>query len=254
MKFRRRHIVARLARVWGTLRDGAASDPGPVLQAPALPSDHAICDRFESLGDGCEFAAVQKYAGVDRLAFFKWAGVDLAGLPALLDSDLAGADDPAHFLLRLEERTSGPPEYMIDHYGLGCVMHASFSIGDLDLAEATARETRRLTLMKRKFLADARAGRRIYLYASLKPRPAEQIDALFEALNRHGPNRLLFVREADDGLAAGDVRLLRPGLAEGAIDRLARYEAGATILTAMWPGLLHAAHDLLTGGAEIEPC
>jgi len=250
MKFSRRHIVARLARVWGTLRDGAATEhgvaPGPAGDMLAALSDGDVFDQFESLGDGCEFAAVQQLAGVDRLGLFKWAGVDLAALPGLIDDDLAGVDDPARIVLRLENRPSGRPEYMIDHYRMGCTMHAAPSVADLDIAEATAREARRLTIMKRKFQADVRAGRRIYLYASLAPRPIGQIEALFDALCRRGPNRLLFVRQADATLAAGEVRLRRPGLAEGAIDALASYDAGTTIRTAMWPQLMRAAHALLT--------
>lgn len=248
MKFRKREIVTRFARVWGTMRTAPAAGTATIFDPAADPSDAEIFDRFEGIGDGCEFAAVQQLAGVDRLALFKWAGVDLSILPGLLDRDLAGVDDPATFSLRLEERPSGKPEYMIDHYLLQCTMHAAKSISDLDPEEAKAREARRLTLMKRKFRADARAASRIYLYASLKPRPPEQVDALFDALGRQGPNRLLFVREADAAFPAGEVRLRRPGLAEAAIDALALYESGTTIRSAMWPGLVRTAHGVLAPG------
>lgn len=250
MKFRRRHLVARFARVWGTLRVGAATDPDMLAAKPSAALDSAVFDRFEALGDGCEFAAVQQLAGIDRLGLFKWAGVDLAVLPGVLDADLAGVDDPAAFTLRPEARPSGKPEYMVDHHGLGCCMHAAPSTADLDIAQATAREARRLTLMKRKFLDDARAARRIYLYASLAPRPIEQVDALFDALARFGPNRLLFVREADATLAAGEVRMRRPGLAEAAIDALALYETGTTIRSAMWPALVRRAAALFDAAAD----
>jgi hypothetical protein len=253
MKFRRRHLVARLARVWGTLGGGGAILGGSAAQTAPIASDAEIFDWFESLGDGCEFAAVQQLAGVDRLGLFKWAGVDLPRLSRLLADGLAGLEDPAHFRLRLEDRPSGPPEYMIDHHLLACCMHAAPSVNGLSVEVATEREARRLALMKRKFQADAAAGRRIYLYASLAPRPIEQVETLFEALARLGPNRLLFVREAGDGLAAGEVRLIRPGLAEAAIDALATYDAGTTIRTKMWPAVMRAAHALLAP-QEAAPC
>jgi hypothetical protein len=250
MKFKKRHLVAQLARVWGTLRVGAAQGPGLPASGPVPPSvgpasDAEMFDRFEGLGDGCEFAAVQQLAGIDRLGLFKWAGVDLPVLTALLDSDLDGVDDPAQIALRLEPRPSGHFEYMIDHHVMRCCMHAGASLSYLDSGTAKAREVRRIALMKRKFLEDVRAGRRIYLYASLKPRPIAEVEALFDALQRFGPNRLLFVREADAALAAGEVRLLRPGLAEAAIDALALYETGTTIRTALWPALVRTAHALL---------
>lgn len=202
-----------------------------------------LLDRFESIGDSCEFATLQQIAGVTTPALFKWSAVPLPRLAELIDTRLEGIDDPAHFRLRIEARGNGRHEYMLDHAALQSPAH-TFAIADeTDEEQLFAREVRRHTILRRKFLQDAAVGRRIFIYRSLAPRPLEEVARVHRALRRLGPNRLLFVRPPGDGLAAGDVAQLDDGFAWAALDRLAVYEAATAIRSEMWPELLSTAHD-----------
>ena len=222
-----------------------------VLRAVSVPAapppmDAAtLLDRFESIGDSCEFATLQQIAGVTTPGIFKWSAVPLPRLAELIDSRLNGVDDPAHFRLRIESRGNGPDEYMLDHAALQSPTH-TFAVANGTVEEHLfAREVRRHIVLRRKFLEDAAAGRRIFVYRSLAPRPLEEVARVHQALRRLGPNRLLFVRPPGDDLAVGDVALLDDGFAWAALDRLAVYEASTEIRSTMWPDLLRRAYNRL---------
>ncbi|MBV9840478.1 MAG: hypothetical protein JOY99_02900 [Sphingomonadaceae bacterium] len=200
-----------------------------------------LLDHFESIGDSCEFGALQKLNGVDQMALFKWTEVPLACLAELIDADLAGVDAAENFDVRLEERRDAPFEYMIDHRLLQSPMHTFVKEGRFTAEEVKERERRRLAILRRKFLEDAAAARRIYVYRSLAPRDVGDVANVLRALRRLGPNRLLFVRPPDAEIAAAEVRIEAPGFAIGALDDLAIYEASTAIRSTMWPHLLRRA-------------
>lgn len=216
------------------------------FERPSPKDTATLLDCFESIGDSCEFATLQQIAGVTTPGIFKWSAVPLPRLAELIDTRLEGVDDPVNFRLRIEARGNGRDEYMLDHAALQSPTH-TFAIADETAEEHLfAREVRRHTILRRKFLEDAAVGRRIFVYRSLAPRPLEEVARVHRALCRLGPNRLLFVRPPGDGLAAGDIALLDDGFAWAALDRLAVYEASTAIRSEMWPDLLRSAHDRLS--------
>ncbi len=241
MKFQPRRLLA----MWGRVLSTVPTVHGLVSRSSSAISDAEILASFESLGDSCEFATLQKIGGVDHLALFQWSAVPLGRLADLLDDELRGVDDPKHFRVRLEARAHGPSEYMLDHDLLQSPMHTFLNDGELTEDRVLQRETRRLAVLRRKFLEDARAARRVYVYRSLAPRPMSEIFGLHQSLRRLGANRLLFVRPPGDGLEASMVRLEGDGFAVGALDDLAVYEASTAIRSTMWPLLLRRAFTIL---------
>ena len=209
------------------------------------PSDGEILDAYESIGDSCEFGALQQLSGINTPGLFKWAAVPLQRLAELFQNDLVGIDDPDHFALRAEARANGPAEYMLDHGLLQSPTHTFATIDEIDEARLLEREVRRHTILRRKFLEDARVSRRIFVYRSLAPRDLADVERVHASLLRLGPNRLLFIRPPGDGLTAGDVDLRSEGFAIAALDHLAVYEASTAIRSAMWPDVLRKAHALL---------
>ncbi len=228
----------------GLRRIFAITPPSSPPQALSLPE---LLDRFESLGDNCEFGAVQREAGVDSLNLFKWYSTSIDVLVDLLDDDLAGVDDPAQIRLAPEgDQGSGRVSEMILHHARLRGHAHTFTSTDYITEEALrARELRRLVLMRRKFLEDLQEGRRIYVFRSLNPVPETEVLRLLAALQRHGPNQLLFVRLADATLKAGEARLAAPGLVIGALDELACYHDGMSVRTELWPTLVRRVHALL---------
>lgn len=196
---------------------------------------------FESLGDNCELGSLQALAGIDRAGLFRWSAVMMPVMAALLDDDLKGIDDPRHLSVRRVVRACGTAELMLDHALLQAESH-TFAAGEIDESELIRQEARRLALLRRKFLEDVRAADRIFVYRRAFEVGEGDVMRLYRSLRRHGPNRLLFVRLADETLGAGEVRLLAPGLAEGALDVLA---LGMERHSELWAPLLLRARGLL---------
>jgi hypothetical protein len=70
------------------------------------------------------------------------------------------------------------------------------------------------------------------------------VQALNAALARKGPNRLLWVRQAQTPAAAGQVRCGDDGLLLAEIDVLAAYDQGMSHPSRMWLPILQKARRL----------
>jgi hypothetical protein len=199
-------------------------------------------DAFESVGDNCELGGLQRAAGLESLGLFRWSGVRAEPLARLLERDLAGVDDPANLSIRIKRHATGAAEYMLDHALFGADAHTFLTPADASPDEVLATETRRLRLLKRKFLEDLRSGRRIFAYRSAHPFSDAEAIRLHDAFRRHGPNRLLVVRPADQRLTEGEVQLIRSDLAVASLDEFA---LGMEKFSELWPCLLLRAERLL---------
>ncbi len=200
-----------------------------------------LLGQFESLGDNCEFASLQKAFGVNTAAMFRWSDTSVAMLIEALGNDLAGGDDIAN--LSVEPEHDG--EYLLHHRLYRSTSHTFAMVGRDDPAQVLKREHRRLIMLRRKFLEDVRAGRRTYVFRSLRPVSPDEAGALNEALRRKGPNRLLWVRQASDPGAAGRVTRSRDGLLTADIASLAPYEDGIRFSSRHWLPVLRRAQALI---------
>ena len=228
-----------------------SADTGPATGPDAL-SEVELLDAFESMGDNCEFGWFQKVGGIDRLALFKWSSAPLSILADLITRGLPGVDDKQYLRLRPEPRDNGNAEYLLEHSLLHTPMHTFVLVGSVPEAVALDRVARRMTLLSRKFLQDAKEAKRIYVYRNPAAPCVSDVMRVHEALCTHGPNRMLYVHLPTPDLAAGEIRIHHPGFAEAAIDQLTPYEAATTILTTMWPDILRKAYAALPRDAVAE--
>jgi hypothetical protein len=217
-------------------------------QALATPSANAeLLDRFESLGDSCEFASLQNRHGVDQPSFFKWRGLRLADLIAAVTSELEGADRLDHLsLFRGETIADGTAEYILSHSVYGH-SHTFAMTGAVEPEILLRREHRRLVLLRRKFLEDLRNGRRTYVFRSFDPVAEEDVEALWSALRVKGALGLLWVRLAAPGEAVGRVWRSSGGVAVATIDQLAGNHEGMEARSPLWLPILRDAEAILNG-------
>ncbi len=239
-----RFATKRLRRQLNLARSASRAPPAP-----------ALFDRFESLGDVCEFAGLQRANGIERAALFNWRATSIPMLVRALDSNLDGVDRIENLSLRLH---AGPGsqrrEYLMFNAAFGTTSHTFVREGQCSEEELLRRERRNLVLLKRKFLADLADARRIYMFRSLAPVAATEAHALAQALRRKGDATLLWVSEAHRTQAPGDVVRLGPGLLRGWLDGLATYEQGMTCRSDNWNLLL--SNTLALAGetrAELAP-
>ena len=177
------------------------------------PPLHPVLGAFESLGQDCEFAFAQKHFD-SRIppGLLSWARIEYDKLIEGLDADFDGVDDPATSSLIWKETEPDRGEYRLltryfrAHTGQDWQSTPEELAGMLDLYCG------RMRMLRRKFLRDLAAPRRIMVYVAHDgDMGRERIMALHAALRRHGPAVLLYV-------AAGTAHLPGPrveNLAEG---------------------------------------
>lgn len=201
-----------------------------------------LYEQFESLGDVCEFAGLQRANGVERCALFNWRATTVPMLIAAIESKLEGVDKLEN--LRIEEGASPHrrrQEYYLRHAVFQTVSHTFVHVHESDPETVLKREHRNLILLKRKFLEDLAAARRIYVFRSRERVEPAEAKALAATLRTFGDNTLLWVSLADEPRQVGRVTRVAPGLLHGRIDALPPLERGMDSLSTHWPGILSKA-------------
>jgi hypothetical protein len=207
---------------------------------------------FESLGDNCEFGGLQKLYGVDAPTLFKWRATNAAMLSDMIAKDLAGLDDIAQLSVELHQGDpTKTPEFMLFHALYGVHSHTFTLMGEAEPEVVLQRQHRQLVMLKRKFLQDMAAGRRIYVFRSLHGIDMGEARTLARQLRRRAPNTLLCVRLADDINRPGSVVRAGEGLLVGHLDVLAPYEAGIAPKSRLWLPMLKRARRLAFEGASL---
>jgi hypothetical protein len=214
-------------------------------QALAKPSAHAeLLDRFESLGDNCEFASLQKRHGVDQPSFFRWRGLSISQLVTAVASELEGADRLDRLsLARGETIHDGTAEYYLVHSQYG-YSHTFAMTGAIEPEILLQREYRRMVLLRRKFLDDLRNGRRTYVFRSLASVADQEVEALWSALRGKGARGLLWVRLAGPGEVAGRVWRSAGGVTIAIIDQLSGVGEGMEARSPLWFPILRQAEAI----------
>jgi hypothetical protein len=219
--------------------------PAPVQEAaPAVPPvpDLALDDlmnRFESLGQNCEFGLVQRACGAEPLGLLRFASAPLDKLMPALRRRFAGMGQPGHVQAEL---TNG--EYMVLDRVYGFYYHAWVKEGERTAAEIEAREARRVPFLVRKLVEDLQAGEKLFVYRGMAPMPEADARALAAALRAYGPATLLWVELADASHPPGDVHWVGEGLLKAHIDRFAPGDNAHDFSVESWVMLCRRAWGL----------
>jgi tetratricopeptide (TPR) repeat protein len=165
-----------------------------------------IYEAFESIGCNCELGFVQRRSGAEPLSLLRWAAVTPEKLTDLLACDLEGYDNPAHYTL------GGlyGHEFILIENVFNTRSHTGVNQSDITPEEFLARMTRRQGFLKRKFLADAAEGRKIFTYKADEPLTEAQMNAVEAQLVRLGVRQCLFVMPTADRAKAGTVEIASP--------------------------------------------
>ena len=186
-----------------------------VIEVPTT-DQAAILKRFESLGDSCEFAMVQRLYDVEHLSLLRWARTSPEDLVRALDARFDGVGDPEHTVI-----TQIKGEYITEDRRYVMRAHTFTSPTAEPLEEFAPEQCRRIQWLKGRLLTQLTAAGKIFVYtAEDRVTPAQAV-ALFEALQRYSErNTLLCVRAALPDHQPGSLEELRPGLWMGYLDKL----------------------------------
>lgn len=244
-------FAATLGWVEDRLRLRAASIPsgGGAATGAAGSSTRAgisVTDlmlSFESLGERCDFGAVQRHFGVEPLGLLRFAFTRFDPLIAGLEDRFAavGTVEDTSFELYKDETILYMRKY-------GLVFHTFVYQSELGTPEERdtfrQQQLRRLLFLKNKLISDLEEPQKIYIYASDERAADADVLRLFKALRAYGPNTLLYVRPAGSGRRLGKVEPLQEGLFTSYYPGLTDFVAGNQPPMELWRQICERTYRL----------
>lgn len=225
-------------------------DPHPG-SAP-VPGAADLMLAFESLGERCDFGAVQRQFGADPLGLLRFAYSKLDALIAALEDRFAaiGTFEDTGFE-RYDE------EIIIRMRKYGLIFHTFVQHTQLTTAEQLAafhdQQRRRLRFLRNNLIADLESPRKIYVYSTDERTSDMDVARLFAALRAYGRNSLLYVRPSDACHPVGMVEQLVDGLFTGYFSGLTDFVSGAQPPFELWHQLCEQT-CLLARGTDPGLC
>ena len=245
-----RWIVEQLGTATAAQAPGA---PATVSQ-PDIDSEieemspSALMLSFESLGERCDFGAVQRHFGVEPLGLLRFAWAPFDSLIAALEDRFAaiGTVEDTEF-----GRYRNETILRMKKYGL---MFHTFVDGMHDAPAEKQRvfyeqQRRRLAFLRNKLVADLEDPQKIYIYSTDEAASDDHARRLFRALQAFGRNSLLYVRPATAKRPEGLVETLEEGLYVGHYPGLNDFVSGNNPPLELWRRLCLQTHRLACTGA-----
>ena len=218
--------------------------PRPVaVPGPALPRDKMM-ERFESLGDNCEFGLVQRGLGAEPLGLLRFSFIEL---PLLLRGLRCGFDGLGD-LTKTEVSVAGKDrEFVVKESVYGMTYHTFQYEHQMTLEAVRQQQATRLNFLRRKLMEDIAAGEKIFVLKRTPPLRPEEVLPIYAALNELGRNWLLWMVPSDASHAPGTVEVLLPGLLRGYVDRFAPLENAHELSASIWTSVCEAAWRAVGG-------
>ena len=203
----------------------AKADHPPPPSAAVIARDGAdIIERFESLGENCEFGLVQRHYGLEPLGLLRFSSVHQSSLLDLLKTRFGGVGDAEH--TRLDKNDN---EYLTSDRRYGMVSHTYVAPHSVDQDAFHKEQCKRITFLRRKLVSDLERAEKIFVVTAHGDASDAAAIRLYAALQTYGPNRLLYLRLAEPGVEPGGVRQVKDGLIFGGLD-----DWGNNPLTGRW--------------------
>jgi len=198
---------------------------------------------FESLGERCDFGAVQRKFGVEPLGLLRFAWTPYGSLIAALEDRFAavGTEEDTAFEFFGDENIIYMRKY-------GIIFHTYVYASALPTEEQRAafrrQQRRRLVFLKNKLVGDLGEQQKFWVYSNDDHTSPGEIKRLFAALRAYGPNSLLYVVPATEARPEGFVEALDDGLYVGYYRGLADFMKGNQPPFELWRQLCERAWRL----------
>lgn len=200
--------------------------------------------QFESLGENCEFGLVQRRCDAEPLGLLRFSSTFVRDLVRGLDAGFDGIGEVEDIEPRLEGM-GDQKEYMISDRRYGLLYHTFVLEGQRSVWLLKEQEATRLKFLHRKFMEELQANEKIFIYKQNEQVTREEVRALFLALNRYGPNTLLWVVPAESPQQVGSVEVVANGLFKGYVDRFAPAENAYDLSLNAWLRVCLNAYRLM---------
>jgi hypothetical protein len=212
-----------------------------------------LYQRFEGIGNNCEFGILQRKAGFDPPGLFRNVGfLNVEQIIHAIVTNLDGMFEGGNFFYELR---AGWPDHTLICKRFGFSFHsgipAATATGTPEWDRQTQKNLAAFRFLKEKFRADLVSGDKILVYRSKQAVPIGRVRELFAAIRSRGPCSLLYVVE-DAGKPSGWVDLIEDGLLMGAVPCLSN-ENPPRIDFAAWEAIARTALTNRFGAEGLPP-
>ena len=185
---------------------------------------------FEQLVGNCEFGFFQRRCGAEPLGLMRFAAAYMRETTLGVDCDFEGLGEQGD----IEPILGDDATWFISERRYRLVYHTFIPANQTTSEQMVRQETIRLTFLRRMLIENISLGRKIFVCRDVAGMDEAEVMALFLALNRKGPSKLLWVTEARPGQTPGAVEEPIPGLMHAYIQQLAPRENPADVSMAAW--------------------
>lgn len=199
-----------------------------------------LLNRFESLGDNCEFGFVQRRSGIEPGGLLRWTVSPPGPLVEAIEARFEGIyqfENVVPFTPRMvEDRRSGIKFHS--------AMTSTDGVFDLDperRREVHQTEYEKISYLRGKLLQLLETGEKTFVYKRNAGVDEALIGRLSSAIAAHGPSRLLYVKA--DPARAGTVEVVSKALTMGFVERFAPYAAANDLAYESWIQMLISYQD-----------
>ena len=172
----------------------------------------ALSERFESIGQGCQFGLIQRQCGAEPLGLLRFVDTVTSKLVEGLVSRFTGVDNAA--ALDLEPTDDAQPRLRCRQTLYGLTYDTGFPAADSHSALVRHRQAQRLGFLRRKFFEDVASAKKIFVLTRGDCLTYPEAFAVYCALRLHGPATLLWTVFGNQA-EAGQVNKLARGFLRG---------------------------------------
>jgi hypothetical protein len=204
----------------------------------------ALLQRFESLGDNCEFGFVQRANGYEDGGLLRWSISPLDKLIDCFETDFKG-------LYSYDNLEPSAPD-MVRDTATGLMFHTQmhsidghFVLGEQARREVYARERDKIDHLLDKLRQRVRQPDTICVYKRNSGVADTDALRLKQSLSKLGPSKLLVVRSTEDRALWSTVESRGSGLLVGLINEFAPYSSADRVSFCIWNRILQNACRLI---------
>ena len=205
--------------------------------------------RFESLGDNCEFAFFLRESGYDEGSLFRWTLIkNYHALLKLIESDFAG-------LYVYENLTPSWQDMVLDQQYDICFhteMYSDnkndswvwrYSAQENDLIYK--KEVEKINYLISKFKKSLVDDNKIFVVKSNGNNLDDIVFALAKEFKKHGNSKILYVKSNVESAAVGEIKKVTDNLFIGAIDSFADYSRANEYSREGWQAVIDNAVKIM---------